>query len=142
MNDINYLLWVWVQIKLRGYMSHIQQLCVGYWGVYSVKSGSVGMGGLLPSPRPQDASSAIGIGIDNQQPAEASGRSWVQSMFTRDTTTLRTNSSFTRVRKWTSDQGTMPSSLTCPTQVLCQPNCDSLLTICKLIIPPFTSTKL
>ncbi|KAK1421272.1 hypothetical protein QVD17_23469 [Tagetes erecta] len=83
-------------IKLRGYMSHIQQLCVGYWGIYSVKSQSTFPLGL-PSPRPQD------VTIDNQQPAEASGRSWVQSMFSRDTTTLRANS-FTRVRKWTSDQ--------------------------------------
>ncbi|KAK1307831.1 U-box domain-containing protein 72 [Acorus calamus] len=40
---------------------------------------------------------------DGQQPAEASGvgRSWVQSMFSRDITS-RTNS-FSRVRKWTSD---------------------------------------
>lgn len=78
-------------------MSHIQQLCVGYWGIYSVKSQSTFPLGL-PSPRPQD------VTADNQQPAEASGRSWVQSMFSRDTTTLRANS-FTRVRKWTSDQG-------------------------------------
>ncbi|KAJ0448180.1 putative transcription factor WD40-like family [Helianthus annuus] len=85
-------------IKLRGYMSHIQQLCVGYWGIYSVKSQSVSSSLGLPSPRPQD------VTIDNQQPAEASGRSWVQSMFSRDTTTLRANS-FTRVRsKSTSDQ--------------------------------------
>ncbi|KAJ0429733.1 putative transcription factor WD40-like family [Helianthus annuus] len=87
-----------VTIKLRGYMSHIQQLCVGYWGIYSVKSQSVSSSLGLPSPRPQD------VTIDNQQPAEASGRSWVQSMFSRDTTTLRANS-FTRVRsKSTSDQ--------------------------------------
>lgn len=76
-------------------MSHIQQLCVGYWGIYSVKSQSISL--ALPSPRPQD------VTADNQQPAEASGRSWVQSMFSRDTTS-RANS-FTRVRKWTSDQG-------------------------------------
>ncbi|KAI3523756.1 hypothetical protein L1887_02134 [Cichorium endivia] len=82
-------------IKLRGYMSHIQQLCVGYWGIYSVKSGSLSSLTMLPSPRPQEPTSPITI--DNQQPAEASGRSWVQSMFTRDTT-LRANS-FTRVRK-------------------------------------------
>ncbi|KAI3795137.1 hypothetical protein L1987_37785 [Smallanthus sonchifolius] len=81
-------------IKLRGYMSHIQQLCVGYWGIYSVKSQSMSSLGL-PSPRPQD------VTTDNQQPAEASGRSWVQSMFSRDT--LRANS-FTRVHKWTSEQ--------------------------------------
>ncbi|XP_024991388.1 DENN domain and WD repeat-containing protein SCD1 isoform X2 [Cynara cardunculus var. scolymus] len=77
-------------IKLRGYMSHIQQLCIGYWGIYSVKSQSISSLSL-PSPRPQD------VTTDNQQPAEASGRSWVQSMFSRDTT-LRTNS-FTRVPK-------------------------------------------
>lgn len=77
-------------------MSHIQQLCVGYWGIYSVKSQTISSL-TIASPRPQDAI------IDNQQPAEASGRSWVQSMFSRDTTS-RANS-FTRVRKWTSDQG-------------------------------------
>lgn len=77
-------------------MSHIQQLCVGYWGVYSVKSQAM-TSLALPSQRPQD------VTTDTQQPAEASGRSWVQSMFTRDTT-LRANS-FTRVRKGTSDQG-------------------------------------
>ncbi|PWA40261.1 stomatal cytokinesis defective / SCD1 protein (SCD1) [Artemisia annua] len=82
-------------IKLRGYMSHIQQLCVGYWGVYSVKSQAM-TSLALPSPRPQD------VTTDTQQPAEASGRSWVQSMFTRDTT-LRANS-FTRARKGTADQ--------------------------------------
>ncbi|KAL4573685.1 hypothetical protein LXL04_020500 [Taraxacum kok-saghyz] len=86
-------------IKLRGYMSHIQQLCVGYWGIYSVKSGSLAL--ASPSPRPQDT---ISTTTDNQQPAEASGRSWVQSMFSRDTTTLRANS-FTRIRNSSSDQG-------------------------------------
>ena len=52
----------------------------------------------LASPRP-DAANEV------EQPAEASGvgRSWVQSMFSRDTT-LRANS-FSRVRKWTSDTG-------------------------------------
>ncbi|KVI04493.1 dDENN domain-containing protein, partial [Cynara cardunculus var. scolymus] len=90
-------------IKLRGYMSHIQQLCIGYWGIYSVKSQSISSLSL-PSPRPQD------VTTDNQQPAEASGRSWVQSMFSRDTT-LRTNS-FTRVRKWTSDHAKSESGAT------------------------------
>ncbi|THF99555.1 hypothetical protein TEA_013130 [Camellia sinensis var. sinensis] len=58
----------------------------------------------LPSPHPQDANN------DNQQPAEASGvgRSWVQSMFTRDTS-LRANS-FSRVRKWTSDSGNLAAN--------------------------------
>lgn len=95
-------------IKLRGYMSHIQQLCVGYWGVYSVKAGGSVASLALASPRPQgqDVSS---LATDNQQPAEASGRSWVQSMFSRDTTKLHSNSnSFTRLRTTkssTSDQG-------------------------------------
>lgn len=88
-------------IKLRGYMSHIQQLCIGYWGIYSLKSQSISSL-ALPSPRPQD------VTTDNQQPAEASGRSWVQSMFSRDTT-LRANS-FTRVRKWTAEQGAKSES--------------------------------
>ncbi|KAA8542690.1 hypothetical protein F0562_023811 [Nyssa sinensis] len=87
-------------IKLRGFLSHIRQLCIGYWGTYAVKAQSMSPYGL-PSPLSQDA------GDDNQQPAEASGvgRSWVQSMFSRDTK-LRANS-FSRVRKWTSDSGTL-----------------------------------
>ncbi|KAK3006749.1 hypothetical protein RJ639_015520 [Escallonia herrerae] len=90
-------------IKLRGFLSHIQQLCVGYWGIYSLKSQSLSSYGL-PSPHSQDAKD------DSQQPAEASGvgRSWVQSMFSRDTTS-RANS-FGRVRKWTSDNGTLTAN--------------------------------
>ncbi|KAA8541188.1 hypothetical protein F0562_025205 [Nyssa sinensis] len=90
-------------IKLRGFLSHIQQLCIGYWGIYAVKAQSVSPYGL-PSPRSQDA------GDDNQQPAEASGvgRSWVQSMFSRDTAS-RANS-FSRVRKWASDSGTLAAN--------------------------------
>ncbi|XP_010265189.1 PREDICTED: DENN domain and WD repeat-containing protein SCD1 isoform X2 [Nelumbo nucifera] len=73
-------------IKLRGLLSHIQQLRIGYWGISSVKIQSVSPYGL-PSPRLQDAAD------ESQQPAEASGvgRSWVQSMFSRDTTS-RANS--------------------------------------------------
>ena len=58
----------------------------------------------LPSPHSHDSTD------DDQQPAEASGvgRSWVQSMFSRDTTS-RTNS-FSRVRRWTSDSGTLGTS--------------------------------
>lgn len=51
----------------------------------------------LPSPHSQDARD------ENHQPTEASGRSWVQSMFSRDASS-RTNS-FSRVRRWTSDSG-------------------------------------
>nr|XP_027125149.1 DENN domain and WD repeat-containing protein SCD1 [Coffea arabica] len=84
-------------IKLRGFLAHIRQICIGYWGIYSSKSQAVPLYGLA-SPRP-DAANEV------EQPAEASGvgRSWVQSMFSRDTT-LRANS-FSRVRKWTSDTG-------------------------------------
>ncbi|XVF50627.1 hypothetical protein PTKIN_Ptkin04bG0116900 [Pterospermum kingtungense] len=91
-NNIGYKL----LIKLRGLFSHIQQLRISYWGVSSAKSQSLLPPGLS-SPRPKDATD------DNQQPAEASGvgRSWVQSMFSRDTAS-RANS-FSRVRKWTSD---------------------------------------
>ncbi|GMQ11237.1 hypothetical protein CsSME_00053945 [Camellia sinensis var. sinensis] len=90
-------------IKIRGFLSHIQQLYSCYWGIYSIKVHSVSPYGL-PSPHPQDANN------DNQQPAEASGvgRSWVQSMFTRDTS-LRANS-FSRVRKWTSDSGNLAAN--------------------------------
>ncbi|EOY20984.1 Stomatal cytokinesis defective / SCD1 protein (SCD1) isoform 2 [Theobroma cacao] len=85
-------------IKLRGLLSHIQQLRINYWGISSVKSQSLLPPGLS-SPRPKDAAD------ENQQPAEASGvgRSWVQSMFSRDTAS-RANS-FSRVRKSTSDGG-------------------------------------
>ena len=72
-------------------MSHIEQLRNGYWGITSTKNQAASHG--LTSPR-----SPTG---EIQQPAEASvvGRSWVQSMFSRDTSS-RTNS-FSRVRKWT-----------------------------------------
>ncbi|CAI0438020.1 unnamed protein product [Linum tenue] len=82
-------------IQLRGFLTHIQQLRVGYWGVSSVKTPSMSSLGLT-SPRPKDGTD------ENQQPAEASvvGRSWVQSMFSRDSSRVN---SFARVRKWTSD---------------------------------------
>lgn len=85
-------------IKLRGFLSHIQQLRVAYWGITSIKTQSISSFGLL-SPRSKDGTD------ENQQPAEASGvgRSWVQSMFTRDTAS-RSNS-FSRVRRWASDGG-------------------------------------
>ncbi|XP_061992808.1 DENN domain and WD repeat-containing protein SCD1-like isoform X1 [Rosa rugosa] len=84
-------------IKLRGLLSHVQQLRIGYWGISSFKAQSMSHG--LASPRSKDAA------VESQQPAEASGvgRSWVQSMFSRDNST-RLNS-FSRVRKWTSDGG-------------------------------------
>lgn len=85
-----------LQINLRGLLSHIQHLRVGYWGISSVKVHSSSPYGLAsPSPDAVD---------ESQQPTEASGvgRSWVQSMFSRDTSTR--NNSFSRgVRRWTSD---------------------------------------
>ncbi|XP_038893863.1 DENN domain and WD repeat-containing protein SCD1 [Benincasa hispida] len=82
-------------IKLRGFLSHIQQLRISYWGLSSVKSQSISAN-ALPSPRPKDGSD------QNQQPAEASvvGRSWVQSMFSRDTS-ARIN--LGRSGRWSSD---------------------------------------
>ncbi|CAI9113596.1 OLC1v1014226C1 [Oldenlandia corymbosa var. corymbosa] len=73
-------------IKLRGFLAHIKQICIGYWGIYSVKSQAPASYGLA-SPRPQDGAT------EAQLPSEASGagRSWVQSMFSRDTS-LRANS--------------------------------------------------
>lgn len=83
-------------------MSHVQQLRVGYWGASSFKQQSISSG--LPSPRPKaDASD------ETQQPSEASGRSWVQSMFSRDTAS-RANS-FSRVRKWVSDNASSGMSM-------------------------------
>nr|GMC49630.1 DENN domain and WD repeat-containing protein SCD1 [Ipomoea batatas] len=89
-------------IRLRGYLSHIRQMFIGYWGIYSVKSQSASAFGV-PSPR-KDAAD------DDQQPAEVSGvgRSWVQSMFSRESS-LRANS-FSRVRKWASDSGSLASN--------------------------------
>lgn len=84
-------------IKLRGFLSHVQQLYSSYWGTYAIKVQSVSPYGL-PSPRSQDAQ------IDTQQPAEASGigRNWVQSMFSRDASS---RASASRSRKWNSDSG-------------------------------------
>ncbi|XP_058073916.1 DENN domain and WD repeat-containing protein SCD1 isoform X2 [Magnolia sinica] len=74
-------------IKLRGLLSLIQQRRLNYWGTSFGKSQSFSSYGL-PSPRSQDAAD------ESQQPAEASGvgRSWVQSMFSRERT-----DSFSRV---------------------------------------------
>ncbi|XP_065860701.1 DENN domain and WD repeat-containing protein SCD1 [Euphorbia lathyris] len=78
-------------IKLRGFLSHIQQLRNGYWGISSVKAQLISSH-ALSSPRSKD------VIDEDQQPAEASvvGRSWVHSMFSRDPS--RASS-----RKWTSD---------------------------------------
>lgn len=86
------------QIKLRGFLSHIQQLRISYWGPSAVKSQSMSAH-ALPSPRPKDGSD------QNQQPAEPSvvGRSWVQSMFSRDTS-ARINS-LSRSGRWSTDGG-------------------------------------
>ncbi|XP_040372222.1 DENN domain and WD repeat-containing protein SCD1 isoform X5 [Rosa chinensis] len=97
-------------IKLRGLLSHVQQLRIGYWGISSFKAQSMSHG--LASPRSKDAA------VESQQPAEASGvgRSWVQSMFSRDNST-RLNS-FSRVRKWTSDGGSPAGQKKTQTNVL------------------------
>lgn len=86
------------QIQLRGFLSHIQQLRIGYWGLSSIK-GQSSLSNGMPSPLSKDATN------DDQQPAEASGigRSWVQSMFSREASSR--SHSFSRVRKWTSDGG-------------------------------------
>ncbi|KAF5730372.1 putative F-box and wd40 domain protein [Tripterygium wilfordii] len=85
-------------IKLRGFLSHIQQLRIGYWGISSVKAQFLSSHGL-PSPHPKDATD------DNHQHAEASGigRSWVQSMFSRERVASSRANSFGRVRRWTTD---------------------------------------
>lgn len=85
-----------LQIKLRGFLSHVEQLRTGYWGLTSAKNQSISHG--LASPR-----SPTG---EIQQTAEASvvGRSWVQSMFSREPS-ARTNS-FSRVRRWTDSGST------------------------------------
>ncbi|KAJ6888427.1 hypothetical protein NC652_029479 [Populus alba x Populus x berolinensis] len=82
-------------IKLRGFLSHIQQIRISYWGISSLKAQSMLCHGLS-SPLPKDSMD------ENQQPAEASviGRSWVQSMFSRDSS--RANS-FGQVRKGSSN---------------------------------------
>ncbi|KAL3646006.1 Scytalone dehydratase [Castilleja foliolosa] len=81
--------------KIRGFLSHIRQICIGYWGIYFGKSQSLSSIGLS-SPRPQYAADSP------QQSSEASvvGRNCVQRRLTRNRA-----SSFSRVRKWTSDSG-------------------------------------
>ncbi|KAJ3671152.1 hypothetical protein LUZ60_008578 [Juncus effusus] len=80
-------------IKLRALLSHLQQLRSGYWGALPppVKIIHQPTGGMLTSPR-ESASSD-----EAHQPAEASGlgRSWMQSMFTRERS-LRSSQSFSR----------------------------------------------
>ncbi|KAK9091206.1 hypothetical protein Sjap_024383 [Stephania japonica] len=98
-NDVGYK----QLIKLRGVLSHVQQLRIGYWGISSVKPHSTSLHGL-PSPHSQDTAD------ESQQPPEASGigRSWVQSMFSRDTASR--GNSFSRVRGWTSDSGSLAAN--------------------------------
>ncbi|KAI5382926.1 Scytalone dehydratase, variant 3 [Lathyrus oleraceus] len=90
-------------IKIRGFLSHIQQLRNGYWGFTSMKAQSVSSL-ALPSPLSKNAKD------EDQQPTEATGvgRNWVQSMFSRNTTSR--SSSFSRVRRWTSDGGNSVTS--------------------------------
>lgn len=90
-------------MRLRGFLSHIQQVRVGYWGISSVKTQSLSQG--LHSPRTKDNVD------DGQSPTEASGvgRSWVQSMFSRDTAS-RANS-IGRDRRWTSEGGASGTDL-------------------------------
>ncbi|KNA06482.1 hypothetical protein SOVF_180550 isoform A [Spinacia oleracea] len=83
-------------IQLRGFLSHIHQLRFAYWGIAASKVQSLSAYGVQ-SALPQDAAH------DSQQTIEASsvGRSWVHSMFSRDTS-LRAQS-FTRVHSGVSD---------------------------------------
>lgn len=83
-------------IQLRGFLSHIHQLRFAYWGIAASKVQSLSVYGVQ-SALPQDAAH------DNQQTIEASsvGRSWVQSMFTKDPSVRA--QSFTRVRSGVSD---------------------------------------
>ncbi|KAL6899054.1 hypothetical protein ACP4OV_005712 [Aristida adscensionis] len=66
-------------IKLRALLTHLQQLCIGYWGVATGKSQQL-QSYAMTSPR------ALDVSDESQQPAEASGfgRSWVHIMFRRD----------------------------------------------------------
>ncbi|XP_042042708.1 DENN domain and WD repeat-containing protein SCD1-like isoform X1 [Salvia splendens] len=66
-------------INLRGYLSHIRQTCIGYWGIHGGKSQFVSCYGL-PALDPLESPST------GEQGSEASGvgRSWVQSMFSRE----------------------------------------------------------
>lgn len=74
----------------------------------------------LPSPHSKNTKD------EDQQPTEATGvgRNWVQSMFTRNTTSR--SSSFSRVRRWTSDGGNSDTScnivyLSCQYQFVLMP---------------------
>lgn len=89
-----------LQIKLRGLLSYLQQAQQGYWGVLQGRMQSLSSSvHNLPTQHPHDAAD------ESQQPAEASGlgRSWVQSMFSRDPATRRVPSA--RARRGASDSG-------------------------------------
>lgn len=77
----------------------MRQTCIGYWGIHGGKSQSVSLYGL-PALDPLDSPN------NTEQCPEASGvgRSWVQSMFSRERAI-----SFTRSGKWTSDCGSFGS---------------------------------
>eukprot|EP00249_Psilotum_nudum_P015442 c25331_g1_i1 orf=837-3629(-) len=68
-------------IKLRGLLAYMQQVRQGYWGLFAGHAPSLGsyVHGLQQHQSQSDAD-------ESQPPAEAAGagRSWVQSMFSRD----------------------------------------------------------
>jgi hypothetical protein len=90
---VSYIFFTLLQIKLRALLTHLQQLRIGYWGVATGKSQPLQSYGMA-SPH------AIDVSDESQQPAEASGlgRSWVQSMFSRDRSLRAT--SFNRASKF------------------------------------------
>lgn len=89
-------------IKLRGLLSYLQQVQQGYWGILQGRRQSLSSSmHNIPTQQPHDAAD------ESQQPAEASGlgRSWVQSMFSRDPATRRVPSA--RARRGASDNGVL-----------------------------------
>lgn len=89
-------------IKLRGLLCYLQQVRQDYYGILQGRMQSLSSSvHNLPTQQPHDAAD------ETQQPAEASGlgRSWVQSMFSRDPATRRPPAA--RVQRGASDSGVL-----------------------------------
>ncbi|GLJ48583.1 hypothetical protein SUGI_1024890 [Cryptomeria japonica] len=92
-------------IKLRGLLSYMQQVRQGYWGILP------GHSQLLSSGKhTQQSQDSVD---ESQQPAEASGlgRSWVQSMFSRDPS-IRGNAAGRGQRGASNSGGLVPNEST------------------------------
>lgn len=87
-------------IKLRGLLAYMQQVRLGYWGFAPTRSQPAYPGGT-------NQAQSRAIADEAQQPVEAAGagRSWVQSMFSRDKAALSG-----RNRRGTSDSNVLATN--------------------------------